>query len=63
MEPHFNLHKEVKMFTESEIKKPIENAAADIFLERICGIINTGTQSVMISVGHRSGAVRYDGRT
>ena len=42
------------MFTESEINKPIENAA-DIFLERICGIINTGAQSVMISVGHRSG--------
>ena len=33
----------------------IESDNADAFLERTCDIINAGAQSVMISIGHRSG--------
>ncbi len=41
------------MLTETEIQESKE--AADAFLERTCDIINAGAQSVMISIGHRSG--------
>ncbi len=32
-----------------------ENSRAEAFLERVCGILDNGALSVMISVGHRSG--------
>ncbi|MEO1089811.1 MAG: class I SAM-dependent methyltransferase [Pseudomonadota bacterium] len=32
-----------------------ENRAAEVFLERACGIIDAGAQAVMLSLGHRTG--------
>lgn len=43
------------MFAEAKIQMPAENDIADAFQQRMCSIVNTGAQSVMISIGHRSG--------
>jgi SAM-dependent methyltransferase len=45
------------MFAEAEILNSdvFENDVAEAFLERTCEIINSGAQSVMISIGHRAG--------
>lgn len=48
------------MFAEAEKRTPLKSDVADSkvaekFLEHTCDIINTGAQSVMISIGHRAG--------
>ena len=43
------------MTAENAMQMPIANDSAGAFLERACDIINAGAQSVMISIGHRSG--------